>query len=580
MNDMLNQPIFGGIADLGAEAFLQPQGKRSRVGEEVSMSSYDTTQEDPRDSTQSSSPSSTLTPGEDDGDNINIFQPECSTSLQEVEPNDIDALVARQMADLSLQERDKVFFDIHGVADKVQETPDFLDEKLGEFRLELDRLSLSADSEAYRLAEEQSPAYVGDAAFQLSFLRADLFDVNKAALRFVRHFQAKLDLFGEALLGKKITQDDLDEDALRVLYSGYTQYLPLRDRGGRLVHVAFRDPSDTKLESKLKRTFYMCMVSSEDEESQRNGRVAVSFLHLKADEGTPPNHWQVATLLSALPIRMEAFHLCHDRAYFWTPIFAVFKMVLGWFARLRIREHVGNCHEILFILQTFGIPVRDCFPLDEAAETILIDRHRDFWEKRRNLERTLAQKSLKPVGESVPSTSTSETASETPPSATVVSHDETPTKTVVQPAPPSQAGKPNEVRSEPPTTIVVPGQNDVLLGRGKGFYQHTGNIRFRALVEDRFPHYERARTSAEKKRLTCEVIGLIRTSGGRFLKDDSKCGWVIVTEEVARQKVAHVFRSLRESKGPNTNNNSNNSKGTTTTTSGASKRTKEVAKVK
>jgi hypothetical protein len=91
--------------------------------------------------------------------------------------------------------------------------------------------------------------------------------------------------------------------------------------------------------------------------------------------------------------------------------------------------------------------------------------------------------------------------------------------------------------------IGVPGRNDVLLGRGKGFQQYIGNVRYRHLIEEHSTRYESA-SMMEKKELTEEVVRIIKEASGRFLKEDS-AGWAEVGDNVARFKVSHAFRSMR-----------------------------------
>ena len=58
-------------------------------------------------------------------------------------------------------------------------------------------------------------SYVTNTAFLKLFLGAVDYDVKNAATRIVCHFECKLDIFGPTKLVKDITQDDLDEDALK-----------------------------------------------------------------------------------------------------------------------------------------------------------------------------------------------------------------------------------------------------------------------------------------------------------------------------------------------------------------------------
>jgi hypothetical protein len=145
---------------------------------------------------------------------------------------DADALIAQEMAGLSVEEREKSLYDIHGVSDVIEETPNFVREKLAQLNEELAQI---AEKAAYFQAEVQSRGYVSCSKFRLRFLRAECFDPKLAAERLVRFFQEKLGLFGFEKLTKDIHLSDLDKNDLRCLHAGIGQILPLRDRAGRCV---------------------------------------------------------------------------------------------------------------------------------------------------------------------------------------------------------------------------------------------------------------------------------------------------------------------------------------------------------
>jgi hypothetical protein len=92
--------------------------------------------------------------------------------------------------------------------------------------------------------------------------------------------------------------------------------------------------------------------------------------------------------------------------------------------------------------------------------------------------------------------------------------------------------------------VGVPGRNDVLFGRGKANQNHIGNIKVRSLVEDCKEMYDKA-SRDEKTQITQEIVQVVQQATGRFLKDDG-AGWVEVDDGIARLKVSHVFRGLRE----------------------------------
>ncbi|KAL3927399.1 MAG: hypothetical protein SGBAC_013103 [Bacillariaceae sp.] len=132
------------------------------------------------------------------------------------DPESADSLIASQMAKLSVADREKVYMDVHGISDNAQETPGLIQESLVRIQNEIELLP---DKRAYNSAERLDPQYVKNSDFHLSFLRCEKFDCQKAALRIVRHFQMKLDLFGEDNLAMDITQDDLDMDDMDAVYS-------------------------------------------------------------------------------------------------------------------------------------------------------------------------------------------------------------------------------------------------------------------------------------------------------------------------------------------------------------------------
>ncbi|CAB9521386.1 Transfer protein [Seminavis robusta] len=486
-----------------------------------------------------------------------------------VSPDEIESLMAHQMSALSVEDRDKVYHDLYGITPAFTETPELLQARLAAMEDELEQLH---DIPAYDMAVLLDRDYVTKDEFRLRFLRADLLDAKKAAHRMARHFKAKMDLFGRDKLVKDITQDDLDDATLAALYSGYCQFLPLRDRAGRMVHVQFVVPPTIDLETKLKIDFYMVMVKSEDIETQRKGCVGIRYFNgqwlqaqqqqqAQPQEQQPQTNnclWQAPQLLTALPLRPSAMHLCHDSKSIWSPVFAVMKYVLGYFVRNRTREHYGTHEHNLFQLQTYGIITSpSCFPLDLDGK-ILLEYHHELWRKRRNLERLreekLVQKEQQQEEEEEDVNPQEQQSQPTPADTNNDTKNKKNKSTVVDPEP-----------------FSIAGQNDVLLGRGKRFYEHSGNIRFRYMVEHQAADYNATASASAKKRITSDIVAKIHQTGGRFLKDDRDAGWIEVDDETARLKVSHVFRNMRLSKHNNNNtaacsnnHHENNNKGART----------------
>ena len=157
-------------------------------------------------------------------------------------------MIAAQMTKLSVDDREKVYMDIHGVpSDYVTETPELIHLSLLEMQNEVELLP---DKQAYNMAERLNSEYVHDRDFRLAFLRCEKFDCQQAALRMVRHFQMKLDLFGEDKLVLDITQDDLDVDDMDALYSCAGRFLlDATDTLGRTINLVLTVPKAYKTDS-------------------------------------------------------------------------------------------------------------------------------------------------------------------------------------------------------------------------------------------------------------------------------------------------------------------------------------------
>lgn len=103
-------------------------------------------------------------------------------------------------------------------------------------------------------------------------------------------------------------------------------------------------------------------------------------------------------------------------------------------------------------------------------------------------------------------------------------------------------------------------QNDVVIGKGTICAFHIGTIAWKAIVESRLATYMNATRSSAKKektRLSLEVLGMIHSSGGRFLTFETSqhiVGWYEMGHREARIKVRDAFRSaiknLRERRQP------------------------------
>lgn len=70
------------------------------------------------------------------------------------------------------------------------------------------------------------------------------------------------------------------------------------------------------------------------------------------------------------------------------------------------------------------------------------------------------------------------------------------------------------------------GENDVICGRGRKCFQHTGNQKFRKLVADLLPKYHESPSKLTKSFIICDIVNQVLESSatGGFVKKDPVTG--------------------------------------------------------
>ena len=150
----------------------------------------------------------------------------------------VDDLVTKDFAKLSLEERQNITEEVDG-AEKglVEEEHSFVEKCLALLEEELGKI-VGKSRVAYDRAMALNAEYVQNRKFRIMFLRCDEFVAQKAAIRMIKHFELKLELFGEEKLVKKITFDDLRKDDQAALLTGSHQLLG-KDTKGRSTAFIF-----------------------------------------------------------------------------------------------------------------------------------------------------------------------------------------------------------------------------------------------------------------------------------------------------------------------------------------------------
>jgi len=450
-------------------------------------------------------------------------------------------LIVKEMREMSIAERERVYEDVHGVS-RNEESPQLLRSKMAQMRAELARIRYKP---AYDMAVMHSPDYVNDAAFQAKFIRADNFDHVKAAHRMVKFFEFKLDIFGADKLCSTITINDLPSDAQTTVKSGRMQVLPRRDTAGRAVYcdmLAAHARLFKSVESMLQAGFYVFSTLIDDEETQRTGCVCLHFAHNWTIDLSPEQSTlfrKMSTLTYSFPIKFQAFHFLTDKNSFLMKQFInQIQLSVAKEVRHRFRRHIGSQQECFYSLMGYGMPI-PVIPITEKGGIRQVN-HQKWVEYRMKKERALngqiissgsvvaeAAKSNAGVTLTLNRPKSIQTSNDSDTDTTVSTLASTATATALTPV------------------IDLPSRYDVLLGRGRGSQDHSGNRYLRDLVREHYDLYDKA-TKIEKTTIAEYIVKLVTEKGGEFLKRNEDEFWIKAGFIEARKKVSHTFRKKRE----------------------------------
>lgn len=158
-----------------------------------------------------------------------------AAAASSIDPNEIDQMLTKELHNLTVQDRESINEEVHGVQCLAPtENPGMLQSSLKSLSTELDSIR---EKPAFNRSQELGTTYVNTADFRLRFLRAELFDVKKAATRLVNFLEFLMELFDgkEELLVRPFRVTDFAKNEMAILKAGNFQLLPYRDRSGRRV---------------------------------------------------------------------------------------------------------------------------------------------------------------------------------------------------------------------------------------------------------------------------------------------------------------------------------------------------------
>mmetsp|Transcript_3028 Transcript_3028/g.7143 ORF Transcript_3028/g.7143 Transcript_3028/m.7143 type:complete len:487 (-) Transcript_3028:149-1609(-) len=288
---------------------------------------------------------------------------------------DAESLLQEEMMKLSLEDRNKVQEEIHGVQSLAkEESPEFLRKSLRQLDFELKSDNIPLDErKAYLKSQElfankNKKTYVNTDEFRLRFLRCVLFDIPLAAKHINRFLLVVSKLFGDYALQRPIRISDFSKEELREFRKARFQFLPFRDRAGvrgRRILTVFPDEEWGKfsIDLRSKILLYLCYAAGEDIDVQKNGIVVIIWFD-NAWESSTRAHFVGATTggdgralgVRALGVRLTSVHICTPD----TPKSRFRRAMM--MARLggngpKVKINVGKSVELVYSLQGFGIPV-------------------------------------------------------------------------------------------------------------------------------------------------------------------------------------------------------------------------------
>jgi len=220
---------------------------------------------------------------------------------------------ARELYEMSSDTREAINYELHGVASRaVPEDPAVLAEALILLQIEIETRIPAFHKQAHIQAMGLKSNYVQTPEFRLRFLRAERFDIKKAAIRYCRGLDYLVKSFGEQALLRQLYLSDLSKEEERFLKKGLKQILPTRDRFGRrlMAHCgSYSNEYPCHLRAKV--VTYLCFgVLAEDVTTQRNGVVSIGFFSEGDNDLLAMERECFLRFFEAVPLRWSGFHLC------------------------------------------------------------------------------------------------------------------------------------------------------------------------------------------------------------------------------------------------------------------------------
>ncbi|CAN0154830.1 unnamed protein product [Ascophyllum nodosum] len=209
---------------------------------------------------------------------------------------------------------------------------------------------LEATLAAMRTDIANGPAWSGAPAptddFLLMFIRAEVFSPSRAADRYRKFWEAKLELFGEDKAALPIKAKDVKE----ALDRQFLQILPgVKDVEGRQVVLIIPGNVDKTIDRKLRvrAAWYVLLAALEDVETQRRGLCFVGLGNTARLSNVDPKFSKMVLsgVQGALPARVGSISLCYPPSFFRL-VWGILSVVLHAHVKKRFRVLPGTDDEV------------------------------------------------------------------------------------------------------------------------------------------------------------------------------------------------------------------------------------------
>mmetsp|Transcript_5086 Transcript_5086/g.14753 ORF Transcript_5086/g.14753 Transcript_5086/m.14753 type:complete len:596 (+) Transcript_5086:130-1917(+) len=477
-------------------------------------------------------------------------------SIAPVDPHAVNRMLSQELNELSLDRREQVMEEIHGVKsgrgiplpsahgahNERRQQEDIL---LQQFQEELDKYYISescseSNSEfpAYQFARDHGSELIRDRNFQLAFFgRGEGGNCAKrGAIRMLNYLEFVLEVYDtEDVLFRPICLSDLDRDlgAREFMYNnGPLQVLPIQDPSGRRVIVLLRDFGHGSCSSRVRQQVGMYFVQNISHD--RDGTVFVFFLHHARHVDNSSHHAEefrnINRLLQIIPPKFIAVHLCCPEGPVYDIAKALVTLLIGKENRERLRFHSGSYLECKYNLKTFGIPISR-LPVDLNFKERSLSRLQT--KDMRNHQRWLGMREAKEtiMFAAVGRDSSGKRINEE----------------IRMDIGESYTGVMEAVKKIESKFVECPRQEDCLFGKGRPAMNHPGNVAMRRLVEDGLDRFN-VKSSKNKSNAVWKVVAEIKEWNGRFLKEDyDHAGlFVVADDQTVFKKIASAFRDLKK----------------------------------